>query len=115
MPTINKKAGDQFILAGTVKNSGDATVNLGLRVVLKSGMATYELSIKDIGNLAPAQQYPLYYVEKVPSDAPAGTYDVLVSCIDRTANVEFQRIDTLWDIIVSLPVKKIELLSVSVS
>jgi uncharacterized membrane protein len=114
MPTVNKKAGEQFILSGTVKNSGDVTVNLGIAVVL-SGPKTYGLSVKDIGNLAPGQQYSLYYVEYVPSDAPAGTYDVLVSCIDRSINKEFQRIDTLWDIIVSLPTKKIELLSVSVS
>ncbi|MCM8802838.1 MAG: hypothetical protein NC827_05980 [Candidatus Omnitrophica bacterium] len=116
MPEVKKKQGEQFILAGTIRNIGNTTINLGIAVVL-SGPKTYGMSVKDIGNLAPNQQFPLYYVEYIPSDAPAGRYDVLVSAIDRTIGQEFQRIDTLWDIIVEVitPIKKIELLNVSVS
>jgi nucleoside-triphosphatase THEP1 len=114
MPVVNKKPGDQFTLTATVKNVGDVTINLGIAVVL-SGPKTYSLSIKDIGNLAPGQQYPLYYVEYIRTEFLIGTYDVLVAAIDRNTNQEFQRIDTTWDINIVSAVKKIELSSVSVS
>jgi len=69
MPEVSKRAGDGFTLTATVKNVGNVPINLSVAVVL-SGPRTYPLHEQVIGSLPVNGTYPLYYYDKVPSDAP---------------------------------------------
>jgi len=117
MPVVSKKPGDSFLITGRVNNVGNVAIDLGLAPVLV-GPKTYGLSVKWYG-VIPAGGFSLIYQsDKIPSDAPAGTYHLYMAAIDRADGKEFQRVDTFWDIKVEVAppaVKKIELLSVSVS
>jgi hypothetical protein len=117
MPAVSKKPGDSFLITGTVKNVGNVSIDLGLKPVLV-GPKTYELTTKWYGVIPAGGWAPIYQSDKIPSDAPAGTYRLYMAAIDRSTGTEFQRVDTLWDITVEVAppaVKKIELSSISVS
>lgn len=117
MPVVYKKPGDSFLVTGRVKNVGEVSIDLGLAPVLE-GPKTFGLSVKWYGVIPVGGFASIYQSDVIPSTAPAGTYKLYFSAINKSTGAEFQKIYTNWDISVSAPpppTPKIELESIYVT